>query len=912
MTRSFESTVLLSHNSLDKPAVEAIKGRLESALPPILCWFDKDDLRSQGTWLAQIEEVLTRCEAAALFYGPHGLGPVHDGERQLLLTRAMQQPDTFRLIPVLLPGSAQADVTGFAKLHNWVDFTAGLDSPAATERLVALIRGEAPRQTLADDLLPAELEPYRGLERFDGQHADFFFGRDEEIGQLCRCIQMWPFVAVIGGSGSGKSSLVRAGLQTQQALEQVPQLQDAVRITVLPGSNPLRALADQVAAAMPSEEAMPSEDAQAPEAIADALENRFRERPDGLLTLLSSRFPREDQFVLVIIDQFEELFTHQQNASEDPKGLGNQTTQFVHLLQAIHSSGQDRLRVVITLRADFFDRCLQVPSLVPLVQNHQLLLGELSHEAFHEVIIRPAQQAGAYFEKGLVPRIMADVEGQHGSLPLLEHALKELWARRQGRWLTNEAYDETGGVAGALQKRADDTLRSLRPEQREIAKNLFLRLTTLGEGVSDTRRRVQLQELYPADKATHAAVEKVIDRLRSKKSRLIVTNDDGTTEVTHESLMQQWGQLRTWLDENREEKRLQDRLRDAAHEWLETCPEKPDQRDSSYLWDGGRLDDAKQFDRKRPAVLNKLEQAFLAASIAKREREDLAEEHRRQRELRLAQEREAEAQARAKESEEATRKQEELTQLSRRRTRWALLALGLALLGGSAAALLGIQAKRAGDTARTAQTTALEALTMQLEMFAEPTEIAGEIAAAVSRRERAEVDAALGKLTSSETPYAQTASISSALEDLQRKIDKWAPDEKISWDPEQEPSSERVRQAVLHFAETIRAAWESQDLDENARALSRSILVQPTYERAIQVTRKIAAGSRDPRDLDEFERLYWSELVFLETPAVATSMVHFRKTLRGDPGYPPSELPKLAAELKQKCDEALMRFSPGR
>ncbi|MCA9066070.1 MAG: WD40 repeat domain-containing protein, partial [Planctomycetaceae bacterium] len=420
---------------------------------------------------------------------------------------------------------------------------------------------------------------------------------------------------VIGGSGIGNSSLVRAGLQTSLAVQELPPLQGAIEITVLPGSNPVRALADQLAGVCHPQTG------QSLVTLADTFESRFRERPDGLLTLLTSQFPRDDQFILLHVDQFEELFTHCLNPTDAPAHCRDQVSWFVALLGAVAGSRLDRLRIVITLRADFFDRCLIIPGLVPLVQNHQLLLGELSPEALHDVIVRPAQQAGAFFEKGLVSRIQADVEDEHGSLPLLQHALKELWARRVGRWLTNEGYDQTGGVAGALRKRADETLREFTPPQREIARNLFLRLTTLGEGVSDTRRRVKLEEMYPADAGARADVEDVIERLSGKAARLIVTNDDGTAEVTHESLIQQWDELRRWLAANRDEKRLHDRLRDAAHEWWNTCHDNPLQRDSSYLWEGGRLEDAEAFNRDQSRTLNELERAFLQASLEKRDDE---------------------------------------------------------------------------------------------------------------------------------------------------------------------------------------------------------------------------------------------------------------------------------------------------
>ncbi|MGV2338879.1 MAG UNVERIFIED_CONTAM: hypothetical protein LVR18_34310 [Planctomycetaceae bacterium] len=319
----------------------------------------------------------------------------------------------------------------------------------------------------------------------------------------------------------------------------------------------------------------------------------------------------------------EELFTHN---TETPKRRGegdalaepreSQQIQFVELLAEVAKSHLDRLRIVITLRADFFDRCLSVPALKSLIENRTLLLGRLSEEALRTVIEAPALQVGACFEKGLVARILKDVENQNGSLPLLQHAVKELWEKRSFGFLTDDAYDETGGVEGALKKRADATLQNLSEDQREIAKNVFLRLTTLGEGVSDTRRRVYKTELYP-DKADPRMIDEVLKGLSSQGNRLIVTNDDGTVEVTHEALIQRWDTLKGWLAQNRDDKRLHDRLRDAANEWAD--PQR--QRDPSYLWEGGRLDLAEKFDQSHPSTLTALEREFLGVSIAKREKE---------------------------------------------------------------------------------------------------------------------------------------------------------------------------------------------------------------------------------------------------------------------------------------------------
>ena len=617
----------LSHNSRDKPAVEVIKSQLERGNSErgegsIPCWFDKDDLRSQGTWMSQLEDAVAKCSAAVVFYGPDGRGPVHKYEIDLLLKRAMyeQGRDAIRLVLVLLPGAQESAIQGFVSLHMWADFRQGLDDAAALQRLRAFILGEAPKSGPGDDpLIPKpEIKPYRGLEAFEGKHASYFFGRDNEIKELCGCLREWPFTAVIGGSGSGKSSVVRAGLQTDLAKKERPALAHTTTITVRPGANPIHALAGQVAASQSEQTAAERLD------FVDKLYARFRSHPDELLNTLKSLFARDDQHVLLVIDQFEELFTHstetQQEKREgeapaEPRASDSNQTQFVELLAAVAKSQFDRLRIVITLRADFFDRCLSVPTLKSLIENRTLLLGKLSDGALRSVIERPANQVGAYFEKGLVARILKDVENQNGSLPLLQHALKELWEKRRFGFLTDDAYDETGGVEGALKKRANATLQNLSEEQREFAKNVFLRLTTLGEGVSDTRRRVRKTELYP-EKADRHVIDEVLKGLSSQANRLIVTNDDGTVEVTHEALIQRWDTLTKWLNENRDDKRLHDLLRDAANLWND--PQHS--RDRSYLWEGGRLDLAEKFDQTRPNMLTALEREFLGASVAKRDR----------------------------------------------------------------------------------------------------------------------------------------------------------------------------------------------------------------------------------------------------------------------------------------------------
>jgi hypothetical protein len=224
------------------------------------------------------------------------------------------------------------------------------------------------------------------------------------------------------------------------------------------------------------------------------------------------------------------------------------------------------------------------------------------------VIVRPAQVVGAFFEKGLIGTILRDIKKRPGALPLLQHALYELWQARHGPWLTLKAYEVSGGVTGALKRRAQKSYEDLTTEQQELARNIFLRLTALGEGVSDTRRRVSRQELYPAG-VDSSQVDTVLQKLSGPDARLIVT-DDLTAEVTHEALIEQWDTLRDWLKEDRKALRVHRHLTRAAQEWYELG------RDSGELYRGARLAVAMEWREQNESLMNELEREFLDTSEA--------------------------------------------------------------------------------------------------------------------------------------------------------------------------------------------------------------------------------------------------------------------------------------------------------
>jgi WD40 repeat protein/class 3 adenylate cyclase len=406
-------------------------------------------------------------------------------------------------------------------------------------------------------LPPADVPcPYKGLEPFQPDDADLFFGREELVAELVGRLEEAPLLAVVGPSGSGKSSLVRAGI--------VPRLE--LGTTVLtPGEHPL----DELRAAGDSE--------------------------------------------LLVVDQFEEVFTLCRDDDE--------RRVFIEALLVLVDRGT---RVILALRADFYGRCAMYPRLAAALEEHQALLGPMRDEELRRAIERPAQRAGLVLEPGFVEGILRDVVGEPGALPLLSHSLLETWKRRSGRMLTLIGYLQSGGVQGAVAKTAETIYRdALTPEQQRLARNIFLRLTELGESTEDTRRRVSLAEILPRTGA--ADVEEVLRLLTDAR---LITVGEGTVEVAHEALIRHWPTLRAWLDEDREGRLVHRRLTEAAQEWEALG------KDPAAVYRGARLAAATEWAAQHDDELNELEREFLGSS---REAElgELEATKRRNRRLRI-------------------------------------------------------------------------------------------------------------------------------------------------------------------------------------------------------------------------------------------------------------------------------------
>lgn len=607
--------VFLSHNSADKPAVEHLAQKLcEAGLQPFL---DKWHLIPGEPLQEALEAALDHSRTCAVFVGPGGLGSWENEEMRVALDERTQTPG-FRVIPVLLPDAQMPErgrLPRFLSRVVWVDFRPGLEDPDAFHRLICGIKGIAPGPSEQLRSLAEEICPYRGLQPFDEQHTEFFFGREALTQWLVEGLRNSRFLAVIGPSGSGKSSVVRAGLIPALRRGTLPGSERWMILSMTPGARPLEGLAAHLSRLPNGGEDRVTSMLQ----LQDRLHKDQRALHAAVCLALTDG--PKDSHVLLVADQFEELFTLCQDEDERQRFLDN-------LLYA-SSIALGRTLVVVALRADFYARAATYLELADCMADHQVAVTPMVETELRQAIEMPAQRVGLGFDVGLVDTIVEDVRGQPGMLPLLEHALLELWERRGDQQLTLQAYWKTGGVAGAVARRAETEYERLSPEQQALTRRTLLRLVQPGEGTEDTRRCTYLSELlFSSEQALQ--VRFVVQQLTS--ARLLTTSRDATSgeelvDVAHEALIRGWPRLRGWIEENRAALRTHRRLTSAANEW------KKKGWDESYLYRGAQLAEAEEWWQAHLAEVNILEQDFLKASTDLRDRESAAADARSRREL---------------------------------------------------------------------------------------------------------------------------------------------------------------------------------------------------------------------------------------------------------------------------------------
>ena len=601
--------VFLSYNSEDGDLVYRIAEKLTRAsLKP---WLDRWCLTPGKPWQEEMATGLFQSSACAVFVGPADLGQWEREELGVALDRAVKDRG-FRIFLVLLPGLPEPfDVTKlspFLSTRTWVDFRQGFQAAHLFQPLVNAIKGLPfgstppfePDQTLC---------PYRGLQVFHEEHAKWFFGRTAEIQRILEKLKTSRFLAIIGPSGSGKSSLARAGLLPRIREGALPN-SDTWPISVLsPGGNPLASLSALL---------LHLNSTKGMTATVDALSKDPRTLHLAS-TLLLSEHPSATRMVLVI-DQFEEIFTLCSSEVE--------RTQFIENVVYAGSQPGGQLTVVLTMRADFYQKCAAYPDFSARLASHQFLVSPMSEEGLRQAIEAPAHLMGQQFEEGLVDTILKDISTQPGSLPLLEHALMELWGKRRYTLLTLEGYREIGGIEGALAKRADSIFLAFSDSEQEIVKRLMLRLTQPGDGTEDTRRRIELRQLSLSH-SEQDMINRVVDNMVNSRlltiSRDETTNQENLIEVSHEALIRGWPKLRRWIDADREGLREHHRINEAAQEWIEM------EYDDGYLFRGLRLAQALEWCTLHENQLNEQEQHFIHASVEKKRKEDQATLRRRQR-----------------------------------------------------------------------------------------------------------------------------------------------------------------------------------------------------------------------------------------------------------------------------------------
>lgn len=459
------------------------------------------------------------------------------------------------------------------------------------------------------------INPYKGLRSFQEADAHDFFGRATLTEQLLTRLSDQgndaQFLAVVGPSGSGKSSVVKAGLIPALRRDALPNSARWFITEMLSGTHAL----EELEAALLRVAVTPL----------PGLLDQLTEDRRGLVRAAKRVLPADQNVELIlVIDQFEELFTLLPDESV--------RTHFIDNILSAVTDPRSRIRVILTLRADFYDKPLLYPRLAELVRSHTEVVVPLTSQELERAIVGPAERIGLQFEPGLVATIINDIGEQPGTLPLLQYALTELFERREGVTLTLDAYKNSSGISGSLARRADELYGDLEAEGQAAARQLFLRLITLGEGTEDTRRRVLQSEL--ALMGSERILDEVINTF--VQYRLLTLDRDPVTrgptvEIAHEALIREWTRLREWLAESRDVLRVQRRVMAATTEWENSKYER------SFLAAGTRLAQFAMLVSDSDLALNASEKAYIEASVKERDQRALEEQKRQAREKTLEQ-----------------------------------------------------------------------------------------------------------------------------------------------------------------------------------------------------------------------------------------------------------------------------------
>ena len=606
--------IYIAHVQQDSILVERLHADLRRH--DIIPWIDEHDLvPGTPSWEQALRDAIRGASALVLVASPATRASRSIGD-ELRIAELYGR----RVYPLWVSGEQWIECIplgwgGFPYLDaRGSRYAAALTVPTAELRHPSL--GPAPP---APGVTPRN--PYKGLRSFTAEDTSDFFGRDALVAALLAALPVEPeraprFLALVGASGSGKSSVVRAGLLPRLQAGALSGSAQWVYLTPLvPGTHPLDALARSLAEAMPASD---------PAAIHAALSAS----PQALDALTRRLVAPAGQRVVLVIDQCEELFAAACREEERQWCIDL-------LVMAASTLGGPTL-VILTLRADVYDRPLSYPAFGALLHAHSLVTLPPSVTDLRQAIQGPAALPDVQlsFDDDLVGDMLFDLRGQSGALPLLQFTLDQLFARRAGSHLTGAAYRALGGVRGALAHHAEATYAALSSEEhRRLARALFLRLIDPGATEQETtRRRAAVAEFVLPDPEQSARLRAVIDAFIA--ARLLVVSRGEVTgagtprttiEVSHEALIREWARLGGWLREAREDVRLQQSLSADAAVW------EQHNRQGDHLYRGTELAAAEAWaGRNMPSAL---EVTFVQAALDERQRQDVAERERQAREL---------------------------------------------------------------------------------------------------------------------------------------------------------------------------------------------------------------------------------------------------------------------------------------
>ena len=452
--------------------------------------------------------------------------------------------------------------------------------------------------------------PYKGLDVFEEEDAELFFGREKLVKDLASRVKDSCTLFITGPSGSGKSSLVRAGLIHALKQGTAPNSEKWLYATIKPGREPIQTLARAVAGLVMSTNA---EDEIRAKALSD--ETIFARWCE--IALRDGR----DKRVVLFIDQFEEVFT--QISREEER------VAFLDLLTHAASVENGRVIILFSMRSDFVTNCATYPKLNALLNQQFVQIGAMQGDELVSAIAQPALRVGLRIDPDLIAQIINDMQGEPGALPLMQFALKDLFDAQQAKGgliaLTLSDYLARGGIRKALERHADQTFAAFSVEEQELARSIFTGLIEIGRGTQDTRRTAIFDELVPAS-AQSASVEAIVAKLAD--ARLITTDEvagKDTVTISHEKLIDAWPWLKRLVNENRDVIALQNEIAEDAKEWEEH------KRDASYLYSGARLAAAQEKMAAQKILLSGLAKDFIEDGIALREAERKAKESLRRR-----------------------------------------------------------------------------------------------------------------------------------------------------------------------------------------------------------------------------------------------------------------------------------------